>query len=91
MPSWLSGLIQHKYEEPPLPPSSPQGLSVNETLNVQNFKAEEIKHFKETKEKPSDEQELDRLRSENYKLQLTIDHLSKKHELEIELLKTKYE
>lgn len=37
------------------------------------------------------EQELERLRSENDKFQLTIDHLSKKHELELDALKTKYE
>lgn len=37
------------------------------------------------------EQELERLRSENNKFQLTIDHLSKKHELELDALKTRYE
>jgi len=38
-----------------------------------------------------DGQELERLRSENHKFQLTNDHLSKKHELELDALKTKYE
>lgn len=38
-----------------------------------------------------DEQELERLRSENVKFQLTIDHLSRKHELELDALKTRYE
>lgn len=36
-------------------------------------------------------QELENLRSESHKLQLTIDHLSKKHELELDALKTKHE
>lgn len=39
----------------------------------------------------SDGQEFERLRSENYKSQLTIDHITKKHELELDSLKTKYE
>jgi len=38
-----------------------------------------------------DTQELERLRSENHKFQLTNDHLSKTHELELDALKTKYE
>ncbi|XP_022179687.1 trichohyalin-like isoform X2 [Myzus persicae] len=38
-----------------------------------------------------DIQELERLRSENHKFQLTNDHLSKTHELELDALKTKYE
>lgn len=38
-----------------------------------------------------DGQELERLRSENHKFQLMNDHLSKKHELELDALKTKYE
>lgn len=38
-----------------------------------------------------DSQELERLRSENHKLQLTIDHISKKHELELDAIKTRYE
>lgn len=39
----------------------------------------------------SDTQELEHLRSENHKFQLTNDHLSKTHELELDALKTKYE
>jgi len=38
-----------------------------------------------------DTQELERLRSENYKFKLTNDHLSKTYELELDALKTKYE
>lgn len=40
---------------------------------------------------PDGHRELERLQSENHKFQLTIDHLSKKHELELDALKTKYE
>lgn len=36
-------------------------------------------------------QELEHLRSENNKHQLTIDHLIKKHELELDALRTKFE
>jgi len=36
-------------------------------------------------------QEIENLRSENNKYQLTIDHLTKKHELELDALKTKHE
>lgn len=38
-----------------------------------------------------DKQDLERLQSENHKFKLTIDHLNKKHELELDTLKTKYE
>lgn len=37
-----------------------------------------------------DGQELERLRSENHKFHLTIDHISKKHELELDAIKTRY-
>jgi len=36
-------------------------------------------------------EELEHLRSENNKYRLTIDHLIKKHELEIDAEKTKFE
>lgn len=39
----------------------------------------------------TDGQDLERLRSENHKLQLTIDHNTKKHELELDAIKTRYE
>lgn len=38
-----------------------------------------------------DRQDLESLQSENQKFKLTIDHLVKKHELELDALKTKYE
>lgn len=38
-----------------------------------------------------DRQELERIRSENHNFQLTIDHIAKKHELELDALKTRYE
>lgn len=37
------------------------------------------------------EQELELLRSENNKFQLTIDHITKKHELELDAMQTKFE
>lgn len=38
-----------------------------------------------------DKQEFEHLQSENHKFKLTINHLHKKHELEMDSLKTKYE
>ncbi|XP_025422156.1 fas-binding factor 1-like isoform X1 [Sipha flava] len=151
MPSWLSGLIQHKDETSTAPPPPPPILITNEmavtgtqkseateSKNVENksFMFETLLKQKDsvvtstleliqdlTKKKQDiqqatltliqeqqnsdlliktllmdnscssviDRQELERLRSENHNFKLTIDHFAKKHELELDVLKTRYE